>query len=111
LPGNPVSVLVGVLLFVKSACRAMAGNPDPRPALSQVRLNARFAHRGDRMTLFPARMLKSKERGPNPSSIETLAWSGSADLRAAAAADGFAVFAAGDRDYAPGEIVDYLPMT
>jgi molybdopterin molybdotransferase len=108
LPGNPVSVLVGVLLFVRSACRAKAGNPDPRPELSKVRLNNRFAQRGDRTTLFPARMLEPTERGENHPSIETLAWSGSADLRAAATADGFAVFAAGDRDYAPGEIIDFL---
>ena len=43
-------------------------------------------------------------------SIATLDWSGSADLRTVAAADGFAVFPAGDRDYAAGEIVGYLPM-
>ena len=43
-------------------------------------------------------------------SIEPLPWHGSADLRATSAADGFAIFAAGDRDYVPGEIVDFLPM-
>ena len=111
LPGNPVSVLVGVLLFVRSACRAKAGNPNPRPAFSQVRLNNRFVQRGDRTTLFPARMLNPIESGANQPSIETLAWSGSADLRAAAGADGFAVFAAGDRVYPPGDIVDFLPMS
>ena len=110
LPGNPVSVLVGALLFVRSACRANAGNPSPRPAMYRVRLNNRFAHRGDRTTFFPARMLEADDSGAGRLSIETLAWSGSADLRAAAAADGFAIFAAGDRDYAPGEIVDFLPM-
>jgi molybdopterin molybdotransferase len=110
LPGNPVSVLVGALLFVRMACRAKAGNPDPRPAFLRVRLSNRFAHRGDRTTLFPARMLEPQYTGASQPSIETLAWSGSADLRAAAAAYGFAVFAAGDRDYAPGETVDFLPM-
>ena len=110
LPGNPVSVLVGALLFVRSACRALAGDPSPRPALSRVRLNNQFAHRGDRTTLFPARLLEPDDGPAGRPAIETVAWSGSADLRAAAAADGFAVFAAGDRDYAPGEIVDFLPM-
>jgi molybdopterin molybdotransferase len=110
LPGNPVSVLVGFLLFVRSACRAAAGNPSPRPALSRVRLNNPFAHRGDRTTLFPAKVLEPDDSPASRPTIETLAWSGSADLRAAAAADGFAVFAAGDRDYAPGELVDFLPM-
>ena len=31
LPGNPVSALVGFEIFIKSAIRAMAGYPDPRP--------------------------------------------------------------------------------
>jgi molybdopterin molybdotransferase len=44
-----------------------------------------------------------------PAPIETLEWAGSADLRTVAAADGFAVFPAGDRDYIPGEIVGFLP--
>ena len=42
--------------------------------------------------------------------VEPLAWSGSADLRTAAEADGFAVFGAGDREYAAGEVVEFLPM-
>ncbi len=32
LPGNPVSALVGFEIFIKSAIRAMAGHPHPRPA-------------------------------------------------------------------------------
>ncbi len=31
LPGNPVSALVGFEIFIKSALRAMAGNPNPGP--------------------------------------------------------------------------------
>ena len=58
LPGNPVSVLVGFLLFVRSACRRQAGEPSPRPVFSRVRLDIGFAQRGDRMTLFPARILE-----------------------------------------------------
>jgi molybdopterin molybdotransferase len=110
LPGNPVSVLVGFLLFVRSACRAQACDPSPRPTFARVRLDNGYAQRGDRMTLFPARILEPDDGRAGSASIETLAWSGSADLRAAAAADGFAVFAAGDRDYVPGEIVDFLSM-
>ncbi len=44
-------------------------------------------------------------------SIDTLDWSGSADLRTVASADGFAVFASGDRDYAPGETVGFHAHT
>jgi molybdopterin molybdotransferase len=50
------------------------------------------------------------EAAAGPPVIATLDWAGSADLRTAAEADGFGVFAAGDREYAAGEIVDFLPM-
>jgi molybdopterin molybdotransferase len=110
LPGNPVSALVGFLLFVNPACRALAGKPKSRPCWAKARLNGGFTHRGDRTTYFPARLVDQGEDAASVRSIVTLDWSGSADLRAASAADGFAVFAAGDRDYAPGEIVDFLPM-
>ena len=39
-----------------------------------------------------------------------LPWAGSPDLRTVAAADGFAIFPAGDRDYAAGEEVEFLPL-
>ncbi len=71
-----------------------------------------FRHRGDRPTYHPARLKAGSEVGSSGSSlieIETLAWAGSADLRTAAAADGFAAFPAGDRDYQRGEIVGFLP--
>jgi molybdopterin molybdotransferase len=83
--------------------------PSATPAgLGEARLAGGFRHRGDRPTYHPARLVPA-EPG-QPAAIETLAWSGSADLRTAAAADGFAVFPAGDRDYHPGEIVGFLPM-
>jgi molybdopterin molybdotransferase len=110
LPGNPVSGLVGFVVFVRAALAVLAGKPEPRGGLTQARLETGFAHRGDRTTFFPARVV---ERGSGASGlpvIESLPWAGSADLRTASAADGFAVFPAGDRDYAAGEVVDFLPM-
>ena len=53
---------------------------------------------------------RSRRPAETPPEIETLDWAGSADLRTVASADGFAAFPAGDRDYNPGEIVDFLPM-
>jgi molybdopterin molybdotransferase len=108
LPGNPVSGLVGFLLFIQPALAALADRPRAG-GLPEARLAGGFRHRGDRPTYHPARLLPGHElHGPTP--IETLEWAGSADLRTVATADGFAVFPAGDRDYAPGEIVGFLPM-
>jgi molybdopterin molybdotransferase len=110
LPGNPVSGLVGFLLFVRPALAQLAGRSESSPHLREATLSGEFAHRGDRATYHPARLVsESSDPGGTPS-IATLSWAGSADLRTAASADGFAVFAAGDRDYSSGEIVGFLPM-
>jgi molybdopterin molybdotransferase len=109
LPGNPVSGLVGFLLFIKPALAALAGRPGFAAERLGVSLSQSFRHRGDRPTYHPVRFLPGAGRG-SPAAVEPLDWSGSADLRTTAAADGFAIFPAGDRDYAPGEIVGFLPV-
>jgi molybdopterin molybdotransferase len=110
LPGNPVSGLVSFLLFVKPAVSVLAGKPERSAGPIRARLASRFCHRGDRPTCFPSRIIDNGPDATGLRSIEPLPWQGSADLRATAEADGFAMFAAGDRDYAPGEIVDFLPF-
>jgi molybdopterin molybdotransferase len=111
LPGNPVSGLVGFMLLVKPALEAMAGRPAVSSRLVEARLGRGFSQRGDRVTYFPCRILSAEESGAGElPSIVTLDWRGSADLRTVAGADGFAVFPAGDRQFAAGEIVGYLPM-
>jgi molybdopterin molybdotransferase len=107
LPGNPVSVLVGYLLFVRPALAVLAHRPAPAPP-RPARLARPFRHRGDRPTYYPARWVTVP--GSDPPEVETLDWAGSADLRAVAQADGFAIFPAGDHDYAPGETVGFLPL-
>jgi molybdopterin biosynthesis enzyme len=42
--------------------------------------------------------------------VDPLHWSGSSDLRGAAAGDGFAIFPAGERIYEKGEPVGFLPL-
>lgn len=106
LPGNPVSSLVCYLLFIRPALGMLGRRPQHRPQFVRARLVRRFEHRGDRPTYFPSRCVS----GGGDHDIETLDWSGSADLCTVAHADGFAVFPAGDRDYPAGEIVDFLPM-
>jgi molybdopterin molybdotransferase len=110
LPGNPVSGLVGFLVFVRPSLSALAGKGRLPTKLHEVQLARGFAHRGDRPTYYPSRLVASGGHRPDLPRVETLDWSGSADLCTAAQADGFAVFPAGDRDYTPGEIVAFLPM-
>jgi molybdopterin molybdotransferase len=110
LPGNPVSGLVGFLLFVRAALGVLAGKRQAAPVMEEARLSGPFRQRGDRSTFHPARLVTEPSERMWPPLIETLVWSGSADLRTAAAADGFAVFAAGEQDYRAGQIVPFLPM-
>jgi molybdopterin molybdotransferase len=103
LPGNPVSGVVGFLLFVAPALRALRGlEPGPAATIT-ARLARPFAHRGDRPTYFPARL------GEGPV-VDPLNWAGSADLRTVAMADGFAAFEAGDRDHDAGTPIPFLPL-
>jgi molybdopterin molybdotransferase len=109
LPGNPVSGLVGFLLFVRPALAALAGKRPHDAPPREGRLVRGFSQRGDRLTYYPARLVASGGRPKDRPSLETLPWAGSADLRTVADADCFAIFAAGDREYAAGEIVPFLP--
>ncbi len=106
LPGNPVGALVGFLVFVRPALQALAGRPAQASEMARARLAKPFRHRGDRPTYHPAVVTGAGD----PVWARALDWAGSADLRRAAEADGFLAFEAGDRDYAEGEIVGFLPM-
>ncbi len=107
LPGNPVSGLVGFLLFVRPALEILRGMPDAEaPDAIRLPLASPFQHRGDRPTYHPSRFVA---RG-GEILAEPLDWAGSPDLRTVAQADGFAVFPAGDRRYEAGELVNFLPI-
>jgi molybdopterin molybdotransferase len=106
LPGNPVSSLVCYLVCIRPALHAMESRPVVPAQPRSLQLAGRFAHCGERPTYFPARLVAE----PGRTLVETLDWAGSADLYTVACADGFAVFPAGDRDYIPGEPVDFLAM-
>lgn len=108
LPGNPASGVVGFLLFVAPALKALRGLGGEPPETIPARLSKPFSHRGDRPTYFPA-LLREPHRAEGPL-VEPLAWAGSADLRTVAMADGFACFEAGDHDYEAGTPVPFLPL-
>ncbi len=118
LPGNPVSGLVGFLLFIQPALAVLAGRGAVAAQPVRVRLARPFTHRGERATFYPARTAAPPQthpaivdQEPIPLAwIDTLDWAGSADLRTVASADGFAIFPPGDRDYHPGEIVGFHPL-
>ena len=100
LPGNPVSGVVGFLLFVRPALDALAGQSARRTQLASFSLGVPFQHRGDRPTYHPSRLQDGQ--------VFPLDWAGSADLRTVALADGFAAFPAGDREFSAGEEVHFF---
>ena len=105
LPGNPVSVLVCSLLFIKPAIEVMSGRA-PTPLVPRTAtLTQTFQHSGERMSFLPAKRVAT-----DPLSIELARWNGSSDLRTIANSDGFAIFDAGDRAYQPGDRVGFLPI-
>jgi molybdopterin molybdotransferase len=103
LPGNPVSGLVGFLLFVRPALAIMAGREVEEPTIT-LPLATPYRHADDRDVYRPARLVDGGTR------VEPLNWAGSSDLRGAAAADGFAIFPAGERMYQEGERIGFLPL-
>ena len=111
LPGNPVSGIVGFLLFVAPVLRRMAmggvmGNSwyPTFEGADRIRLAAPFHQCGDRPTYHPV------ARIPFGGPVTPLPWAGSSDLLSIAKADGFARFEAGDRDYEAGEEVEFLSL-
>ena len=106
LPGNPVSGIVGFLLFVNPALNVLAARGTGAAETVPYRLALPFTQQGDRPTYHPARLL-DRDGGLV---VAPLDWAGSADLKTVAEADGFAIFAAGDRTYQQGEIVEFLPL-
>jgi molybdopterin molybdotransferase len=99
LPGNPVSSFVCFELFVRPAIARLAGRQDYRPETVTARLATEFAHRSDRETYHPARLLTTDEGYV----VEPLLSQGSGDLRTLADANALAVFEPGQRRYAAGE--------
>lgn len=56
LPGNPVSALVGALLFVRPALLALTGHPDPAPPFRPGTLAASISQRPERDDFVRARV-------------------------------------------------------
>ncbi|MBL8830283.1 MAG: molybdopterin molybdotransferase MoeA [Planctomycetaceae bacterium] len=119
LPGNPVSTFVCFRLFVDAALQYLIRGYEtaslPAHALQPqlpARLGTDFNHRGDRPTYHPARYQEANNsNGEWGQDIVTpLAWKGSGDLRTLLDADALIVFPPGDKQYAKGDAISYLPL-
>ncbi len=106
LPGNPVSTLVCFELFVRSALRRLAGHGDAEQPPMLARLTKDFTHKGNRPTYHPARL----DVDGGQAVVAPVAWQGSADLRAFAAANALIHFPEGDRHFPAGQEVAVLRL-
>lgn len=106
LPGNPVSGIVGFLLFVRPALEVLADRARGRSTPLRYPLARAFRHSSDRPTYYPSRRAETS----TGIALDPLDWAGSADLKSVALADGFAVFPAGDRGYVAGDVVEFVEL-
>jgi molybdopterin molybdotransferase len=105
LPGNPVSSLVCFELFVRPALARLAGRSEETKIVSAA-LTEPFSQRGDRPAYHPARL----DFASGAFKVSPVPWRGSADLAALVHANALVYFPAGERKYAPGEIVEVHPL-
>jgi molybdopterin molybdotransferase len=106
LPGNPVSSLVCFELFVRPALRRLAGHADVSPRAECARLTTAFTHKGNRPTYHPAQLTVDNRQNI----VTPVAWQGSADLRALAAANALVHFPEGDRKFDEGQEVEVFRL-
>lgn len=106
LPGNPVSVVVNFLLFVKPAIMALRGISTEPVAHKTVLLADSVENRDERPAYMPARLTRRHDK----IAAELVNWAGSNDLRGAALADGFILMPGGPSRLAAGSNVSFLPL-
>jgi molybdopterin molybdotransferase len=106
LPGNPVSSLVGALLFLLPAVRALQGQRHPEPGFGVGTLAAPAARRASRDDFQRAAV----ERAGDDVVLTPLAGQESHMIARAAAADALVHVPRGDGELAAGSRVRYLPL-
>lgn len=112
LPGNPVSSLVGVRLFVRTAIARLTGmvNPEPKPV--RAMLSKDHQTRGNRPTYWPGRLVEGGEADDsNCRIVEPLPWNGSSDLLSLRDCGGLIHFPVRNGEsYQAGESVDFIAL-
>jgi len=107
LPGNPVSALVGLLVFVHPALGVLEGaTPGPVEAVGRAAWRGGAVRAIPRERNIPALLVHGEgaELG-----LEPVHWKGSADVVGLARADALAVVPA-ETALAPGDVVAYRPL-
>jgi molybdopterin molybdotransferase len=107
LPGNPVSSLVGALLFVRPALLALQGAADPRPRWQRGELGAPARRNPARDDFVRA----VRRETPEATVLTPIAGQESHMIVRAAAADSLAHVPRGEGALAAGAAVRYLPLT
>ena len=106
LPGNPLSSLVGALLFVTPALRALQGHPDPAPPFRPGALARAVTPRPERDDFARARISWS-DAGPV---LDPLAGQESHMIVQTTAADAIVHIPRGTEVLAAGSPIGYLPL-
>jgi molybdopterin molybdotransferase len=106
LPGNPVSSLVAVELFVRPALRALQGDSSPGPNYATARLASSVRRNAARDELVRAR---SARLGDEPV-LEPVSGQESHMIARAAGADALVLVQAGEGEVSAGELARYLPL-
>jgi molybdopterin molybdotransferase len=106
LPGNPVSALVSVELFVRPALLALQGAAEPGPRYELARLAAPLRRNPVRDSLLRARTRHDGDE----TLLEPLTGQESHMIARAAGADALAFVPAGEGEVAAGDRVRYLRL-
>ena len=106
LPGNPVSALVGALLFVRPALLALTGHPDPAPPFRPGVLVASIPQRPERDDFVRARVTWGEEGAL----VDPIVGQESHMIAHTAAATGLAWIPRGPGSLPVGSRVRFLPL-
>ncbi|MDX6438937.1 MAG: molybdopterin molybdotransferase [Gaiellaceae bacterium] len=107
LPGNPVSALVAVELFVRPVLRALQGDPSPGPVYETARLAASVRRNATRDELVRAR----RARDGDEFVLDPVTGQESHMIARAAGADALVLVPAGEGELAAGEAARYLRLS
>lgn len=106
LPGNPVSVLTSMHAFVLPALRMLSGLDEDKCRISlRLPLTRKIKSRSGRSLMALGKVV-NRRSGPAVAPVDSM---GSADIAAAAAADGVVVVPASRTEIPAGSIVEFQP--
>jgi molybdopterin molybdotransferase len=106
LPGNPVSSLVGAILFVRPALLARQGLADPRPAFEVARTASALRRNAHRDEFLRAR----RSLGDDGVTVEAIVGQESHMIVRASSADALVHVPRGSGEIAAGETVRYVAV-